>query len=137
VWACLDAHPGFRHAQIFADQDFAEIIPVRGRKYLVRDFTKGMPLPSLWWEVRRKLSALIGGTGPLDVGRYNEMRGSMYDTLAASVPVVDDGAATWGGIRNIHIGLDIGAAVGTPVGRVLCSALTMLPVVTSPHLPAR
>ena len=44
-----------------------------------------------------------------------EMRGNMYDTLAESVPVVDDGAAAWGGMRNIHIGVDIGAAVGTPV----------------------
>ena len=107
--------PRAQHAEVFEGLECAEIIPVRGKKYLVRDFTQGMPRPSRWWEFRRKLSAALGQLGPLDVGRYNEMRGNMYDTLAESVPVVDDGAAAWGGMRNIHIGVDIGAAVGTPV----------------------
>ena len=112
-----------RHAQIFADQEFSEIIPVRDRKYLVRDFTNGMPAPSLSWEVRRRVSAFLGRVGPLDIGRYNEVRGSMYDTLTESVPVVDDGAAAWGGVRNIHIGVDIGAAVGTPVLGLRCMGI--------------
>ena len=52
----------------------------------------------------------------------------MYDRLAASVPVVDDGAAAWAGVRNIHIGLDIGAAVGTPVNTHTHTHLTALPL---------
>jgi len=117
--------PRDQHALIFAEEKYEEIINVRHKKYVVRDFTKGMQLPSVWWNFRRKMSSIFGQPGPIDIGRYNEMRGNMYSALMESKPVCDDGSAAWGGLRNIHIGLDIGAAVGTPVrsfadGKVYC-----------------
>jgi len=38
-----------------------------------------------------------------DIGRYDEVRPKMYST------------ELFGGVRNIHMGIDIGAPVGTPV----------------------
>ena len=102
--------PRDQHALIFAEEKYEEIINVRHNKYVVRDFTKGMQLPSVWWNFRRKMSSIFGQPGPIDIGRYNEMRGNMYSALMESKPVCDEGSAAWGGVRNIHIGLDIGAS---------------------------
>ena len=40
---------------------------------------------------------------PWTIGRYNEVRKNMYTT------------SLFGGVRNIHVGIDLGAPVNTPV----------------------
>ena len=59
-------------------------------EYWVFDFTRG--LNKSW-------------SCPLEyqIGRYNEFRPGMYET------------ELFGGVRNIHVGIDIGAPVNTPV----------------------
>ena len=76
---------------------FSPLVPsLTPENYLVRDFTRGL---AAWTP--------LAGTGYThDVGRYNERRPAMYEEALFSSA---DGA------REIHIGLDIGSAVGTPV----------------------
>ncbi len=66
----------------------------------VFDFTQG-------YDPDRQLRSGYG------IGRYNEKRVGMYTT------------PLFGGVRDIHMGIDLGAPVGTPIhafsaGRVLC-----------------
>jgi len=62
------------------------------REYVVLDLSKG-----LWKQSETEFS----------IGRYNEIRSNMYN------------ADIFAGIRNIHMGIDIGGPVGTP-----CMAFT-------------
>ena len=82
---------------IFDGLQFSPVVPsLRPDNYLVRDFTRGL---AGWTPLE--------GTGfTHDVGRYNERRPAMYE---ASMFDSAEGA------REIHIGVDIGSEVGTPV----------------------
>ena len=87
---------------LFAGLVFSPVVPqLEKGNYLVRDFTRGLcePLNSTGFE--------------FDVGRYNERRRSMYtsDLFGCS----DPWAATGGDQRDIHVGVDIGGPVGTPI----------------------
>ena len=62
------------------------------KKYTVLDLSDGL------WTLK---------DGEKYIGKYNEIRPNMYNT------------AIFGGIRNIHMGVDIGGPVGTP-----CMAFT-------------
>ena len=57
------------------------------KKYTVLDLSDGL------WTLK---------DGEKYIGKYNEIRPNMYNT------------AIFGGIRNIHMGVDIGGPVGTP-----------------------
>ena len=59
-------------------------------EYWVFDFTRGQDKS---WECPFEFQ----------IGRYNEYRPGMYET------------EIFGGVRNIHVGIDIGAPVDTPV----------------------
>ncbi len=72
--------------------------------YVVRDFTRGLQEP-------------LEGTGfQYDVGRYNERRRNMYttDLFVGESRGWSDGLAA-DELRDIHIGIDIGGPVGTPI----------------------
>lgn len=82
---------------LFNGLEFSPVVPsLQPDNYLVRDFTRGL----VAWTP-------LEGTGfTHDVGRYNERRPAMYEeSLFESAE----------GAREIHIGVDIGSAVGTPV----------------------
>ena len=86
---------------LFAGLRFHPVIPtLRAGEYLVRDFTSGpdeRPLAELGFAH--------------DVGRYNERRPAMYDaTNSIAVAGFADAHK-----REIHVGVDIGGAVNTPV----------------------
>jgi len=100
----------------FAGESFAPL--VRGLapdNYLVRDFTQG----------HTRLLALSETGYRFDVGRYNERRPAMYTSslFRESDPWAD--ASCWSylrragrrGARDIHVGIDVGGAAGTPVRR--------------------
>ena len=109
---------------VFRAADFAPVVdlPPKGQ-YTVRDFTGGpdgngqvdlaalrpRTCGALGRVFRRKRCA----KKPFDVGRYNEVRPGMYttDIFAGG----SAGVEGYDGVRNIHIGLDIGGPVGTPV----------------------
>ena len=86
---------------LFAGLRFHPVIPtLRAGEYLVRDFTSGpdeRPLAELGFAH--------------DVGRYNERRPAMYDATN-SIEVAGFADAHK---REIHVGVDIGGAVNTPV----------------------
>ena len=77
--------------------------------YHVHDFTKSKdPQPDGTWSV----------------GKFNEVRPTMYDT--AMFDDADKAVDGFSGVRDVHVGLDIGGPVGTPVrawlgGRVIHS----------------
>ncbi|MCB9030378.1 MAG: peptidoglycan DD-metalloendopeptidase family protein [Deltaproteobacteria bacterium] len=73
----------------FASYDFSPVI-ILPPDYEVYDFTAG-------YDENRERHSDFG------IGRFNEKRPGMYIT------------DQFGGIRDIHMGLDIGAPVGTPV----------------------
>ena len=85
------------------------IVDFAGLPVMIRDFTGG-----------QEVAALPVGT--FDVGKYNERRESMYET-----ELFKDASNSVGGFdgkRNIHIGIDIGGDVNTPLkafcdGRIL------------------
>lgn len=85
---------------LFAGLEFHPLVPSLPPTFVVRDFTRGMA-------ANPPLGAQY------DVGRYNERRRNMYSTdlFGASDP--------WAGRererRDIHIGVDIGGPVGTPI----------------------
>ena len=56
-------------------------------KYKVLDLTKGL------WD---------SGESEYSIGRYNEFRPNVYTT------------ELFAGVRNLHVGIDIGGPVGTP-----------------------
>ena len=86
---------------LFAGLRFHPVIPtLRAGEYLVRDFTSGPDERPL---------AELGFTH--DVGRYNERRPAMYDATN-SIEVAGFADAHK---REIHVGVDIGGAVNTPV----------------------
>ncbi|KAL1500337.1 hypothetical protein AB1Y20_013001 [Prymnesium parvum] len=87
----------------FAGIDFAPIVPGLYRApYLVRDFTQGL----------EALPALADTGYAHDVGRYNERRRAMYtsDLFGQADPWAKPAE-----VREIHIGVDVGGPVGTPV----------------------
>ena len=73
----------------FEKYQFHPVIPLP-QDYEVYDFTQG-------YDPQRKLKS------PFGIGKYNEVRQGMYTS------------ALFGGTRNIHMGIDIGAPVGTPI----------------------
>jgi len=77
----------------FADFEFAQVIHLPA-VYEIFDFSNG-------YDKDRALKS------PYGIGRYNERRPGMYNTeLFKSEPSA---------VRDIHIGIDIAAPVGTPV----------------------
>mmetsp|Transcript_36803 Transcript_36803/g.115086 ORF Transcript_36803/g.115086 Transcript_36803/m.115086 type:complete len:242 (+) Transcript_36803:429-1154(+) len=87
-------------------------MPYRERGYFVRDFTGGETSTTMLLRVRRWIGQMFPVLqGKMDIGRYNEMRPAMYERLLQSV----DRVQGFDGLRNIHVGIDIGAAVGTPI----------------------
>jgi len=107
--------PRNKHPALFAGEPYHEVMPL-GRNYIVRDFTKGVIKLSRWWLLRRQLGRWIPLVAPpRDVGRYNECRADMYKRTVASVGE----SGGFGGARNIHIGVDLGAPAGTPVRNFL------------------
>eukprot|EP00658_Telonema_sp_P-2_P067303 TRINITY_DN56226_c0_g1_i1.p1 TRINITY_DN56226_c0_g1~~TRINITY_DN56226_c0_g1_i1.p1 ORF type:complete len:251 (+),score=55.87 TRINITY_DN56226_c0_g1_i1:101-853(+) len=86
-------------AGLFDGCSFWPMVPdLQPGKYLVRDFTRGEPQPTL---------EESGFTH--DVGRYNERRPSRSTTPALFG--TSDPAMT----RDIHVGVDVGGPVGTAV----------------------
>lgn len=73
----------------FAKFQFHPVIPLPP-DYEIYDFTGG-------YDPNRKRSS------PYGIGKYNEQRKGMYLT------------AIFGGVRDVHMGIDIAAPVGTPV----------------------
>ena len=92
---------------LFVGLLFHPIIPeLQSQPYLVRDFTHGLEGQAVLSETEFMF----------DVGRYNERRqGGMYSTdlFRAADPWVEAN-----GVRDIHIGVDVGGPVGTPVHAV-------------------
>lgn len=82
---------------LFTGLQFHPVVPSLTKdNYIVRDLTLGPPPP-------------LADTGfAHDVGRYNERRPAMYTTDLFGATAADD-------IRDIHVGVDIGGSVGTPV----------------------
>lgn len=90
---------------LFAGLVFHPLVPeLLPGSYIVRDFTRG-----------------IQGERPsdvaFDIGRYNERRRNMYtsELFSSNDPWCD---TSKGAVRDIHIGVDIGGAVGTPLHAV-------------------
>ena len=82
---------------LFSGLQFSPVVPsLQPDNYLVRDFTRGL---AAW-------TPLCETGHTHDIGRYNERRPAMYEEAMFSST---DGA------REIHIGVDIGSTVGTPV----------------------
>uniref|UniRef100_A0A7S1TZ27 M23ase beta-sheet core domain-containing protein n=1 Tax=Phaeomonas parva TaxID=124430 RepID=A0A7S1TZ27_9STRA len=109
-------------------EDFHPAVIIPG-DYIVRDFSQGPdgngiveeepngcgngPMKKLLGLVRPKCRRAVKG---FDVGKYNETRPGMYSTA-----LFDEGGADidgYGGVRNIHIGIDIGGPVMTPIHAV-------------------
>jgi murein DD-endopeptidase MepM/ murein hydrolase activator NlpD len=86
---------------LFTGLMFAPLVPeLREGNFIVRDFTQGLCEP------------LLAETGfKFDVGRYNERRRSMYESelFGEKDPWSEDET------RDIHVGVDIGGVVGTPI----------------------
>ncbi|EKX36115.1 hypothetical protein GUITHDRAFT_165832, partial [Guillardia theta CCMP2712] len=100
------------HASIFEGHEYYPVMPYRERGYFVRDFTGGETSTTMLLRVRRWIGQMFPVLqGKMDIGRYNEMRPAMYERLLQSV----DRVQGFDGLRNIHVGIDIGAAVGTPI----------------------
>ena len=79
---------------------YSPIVDLGGKKVIIRDFTRGGDNEEL-------------KEGEFDIGKYNEMRLGMYET-----ELFNDTKNTvqgFTGRRIIHIGVDIGGGVGTPV----------------------
>jgi len=84
----------------FEAKEFSTIVNMEGKKIVIRDFTTGKepePLPE----------------GAIDIGRYNEMRPNMY--VSDMYQDTEKQIEGYAGVRNIHMGLDIGGPAGTPV----------------------
>ena len=82
---------------------FAPLVPgvSPGGEYLVRDFTQGFS----------SLPTLQEAGFEHDIGRYNERRRAMYTSslFGESDPWSSDDE----GVRDIHMGIDIGGTAGT------------------------
>ena len=93
-------------SSLFSGLLFAPLVPsLHSAPYLVRDFTSGLA----------ELPALEDTGYVHDVGRYNERRRSMYtsDLFGSADPWAASEA-----VRDIHVGVDVGGPVGTPVHSV-------------------
>jgi len=103
----MRAAPTIAGFGLFAGLRFAPLVPALfSSPFLVRDFTAGLEgLPSL---------AEAGYAH--DVGRYNERRRSMYTTDLFDVD--PQGGTSAVSSRDIHVGVDVGGAVGTAVHSV-------------------
>jgi murein DD-endopeptidase MepM/ murein hydrolase activator NlpD len=80
---------------------FGKIVDFEDLPVIIRDFTKGpafvAPLPK----------------DSFDIGKYNERRVSMYETELFKDE--DNKVEGYSGKREIHIGIDIGGNVDTPL----------------------
>ena len=82
---------------LFSGLQFSPVVPsLQPDNYLVRDFTRGL---AAW-------TPLCETGHTHDIGRYNERRPAMYEEAMFS---------STEGAREIHIGVDIGSTVSTPV----------------------
>ena len=79
----------FHSVMVVAQKPFHPVVNLP-EEYWVFDFTRG---EDKTWECPFEYQ----------IGRYNEFRPGMYET------------EIFGGVRNIHVGIDIGAPVGTSV----------------------
>ena len=80
---------------------FAAIVKIpKESNVVVRDFTKGLKVRPL-------------KEGEFDVGKFNERRYNMYET--EHFKDEDNKVAGFDGKRNIHVGIDIGGPVNTPI----------------------
>jgi len=91
---------------LFAELYFAPLVPqLAAGEYLVRDFTRGL----------QSLPALSDTGYAFDVGRYNERRRAMYTSSLFGDSDPWTSSSCEEGTRDIHIGVDVGGPVGTPV----------------------
>lgn len=91
---------------LFAGLYFAPLVAnLKATNYLVRDYTQG----------QARLPDLASTGYRFDVGRYNERRRSMYTSSLFDAGREDPWATGTEGSRDIHMGVDIGSKVGTPV----------------------
>lgn len=80
---------------------FNDIVHIpKDSSLVIRDFTKGLKVRPL-------------KKGEYDVGKYNERRRNMYET--EHFRETDKKVAGFDGKRNIHVGIDIGGPVNTPI----------------------
>lgn len=82
---------------IFTNETYHPIV-ILPKNYIVNDLTK-------------KAASIPDGTW--SIGRYDEIRESMYDQEMFKDEAKSIGG--FSGIRDVHVGLDIGGPVGTPV----------------------
>jgi peptidoglycan LD-endopeptidase LytH len=78
---------------------FGEIVKLP-KDVVIRDFTKGIKVRPL-------------KEGEYDVGKFNERRMNMYET--EHFKKTEKKVAGFDGMRNIHVGIDIGGPVNTPI----------------------
>ena len=97
--------------------DFAPVVrlPPRGQ-YVVRNFSFGVDGARGGWDCAPRRWLRRPATqrcAVWDVGRYNERRQNMYTTeMFEDASKSIDG---YEGVRDVHIGLDVGGPPGTPV----------------------
>ena len=111
VWQVDPVVNDNRHKQSLASS--GEILDVKRRPFVWKIFRR-MIMRRIILPLRSVLNKNNNDIRPLyDIGKYDENRVSMYSS--GHFQDVDNEIDGFGGQRTVHLGIDLGAPVGTPV----------------------
>ena len=97
-----------------SETTFASVMPRFPKKnYVVRNLTMGLPRRRRGCRLFLWTTPATPGCAKYDVGRYNERRSGVY--TSSHYQNVSNAIDGFDGIRDVHMGLDLGAPIGTSI----------------------